>query len=406
MKIWSFSSNIEEIIKKSADELTLDEIQVLLDLANSVYSEVPEQYHYDNIVKRILSNIPDSMDKRTGSIIFDAIAPCSAELANMYIEIQIFKDQTYVKTAKGQNLDKIGEQYSIPRLVATKSQRIAEFIDSNDNLVNIPVGNRFSVPSSNATITYKIIQQTTTGHAIIECEQYGTIGNEYSGALLPLFTSNNLKSATIIGTQQPARNDETDDEYSIRIINKLNYKSFGGNIRQYKDYVESISGTSEPKVFPVWNGGGTVKLSILDSQYNAISNEFIAEIKELIDPEEYTGQGVGLAPIGHVVTVVTPTEYVINITGDIVLEDGVTIGSVQSNIEENIENYLYGLRKNWVDDNTTYIYINRIISAILDVEGVINVDNVEINDSSDNVELTQDKNNQYIPVLGTVVLSE
>ena len=399
-------SNIEDIITKSVDELTTEDITALLNLAKSVYSEIPEQYHYDNIVRRILDNIPDSMDKRVGSIIYDAIAPCSAELANMYIEIQIYKDQTYIKTAKGENLDKQGEQYTIPRLVETKAQRIAEFIDSNDNLVNLPVGSRFSVPSSNATITYKIVQQTTTGHAIIECEQYGTIGNEYSGALLPLFTTDNLKSATIIGTQQPARDNETDEDYSERIIDKLNAKPFGGNIRAYKDYIESISGTSEPKVFPVWNGGGTVKISVLDSEYNAITSDFIDYIKELIDPEDYTGQGIGLAPIGHQVTVVTPTETTINITGNITLEEGVTLGSIETEIEENIENYLYGLRKTWVDDDTTYVYINRIIAAILEVDGVLNVDTVKINNSTNNVILVQDEINQYIPVLGTVVLNE
>ena len=400
-------SNMEDIINKSVDELTTEDITALLNLAKSVYSEVPEQYNFDNILKRVLANVPDSMDKRIGSIIYDAIAPCCAELSNMYIQIQIYKDQTYVKTAKGDNLDKIGEQYTIPRLVATKAQRLADFVDSNDNAVNLPIGSRFSVPSSNATITYNLIRQTTTtGRAVIECEQYGTIGNEYSGALLPLFVTDNLKSATIVGTQQPARDKETDDDYSERIIDKLNAKSFGGNIRAYKDYIEGISGTSEPKVFPVWDGGGTVKLSIIDSQYNRISDEFVAQIKETIDPTAYTGQGIGIAPIGHQVTVVTPTNYTINITGDIYLETGVSLGSIETEIEENIESYLYSLRKTWVDDDTTYVYINRIVASILEVDGVSNVDNVKINNSSSNVSLTQNATNQYLPVLGTVVLSE
>ena len=73
-------SDITDIINKNADELTLEEIQELLILAKSVYSEIPEQYHYDNIVKRVLSYVPENMDKRVGSIIYDAIAPCCAEL--------------------------------------------------------------------------------------------------------------------------------------------------------------------------------------------------------------------------------------------------------------------------------------------------------------------------------------
>ena len=401
-------SNIADIIKKSVSELTTEDIEALLNLAKSVYSEVPEQYSYDNILRRTLARVPNSMDKRTGAIIYDALAPCAGELANIYIEIQIYKDQTYIKTAKGGNLDKLGEQYSIPRLKASKAQRIAEFIDTNDNLINLPINSRFSVPDSNATVTYNLIRQTTTGHAIIECEQTGTVGNEYSGALLPLFTIDNLKSATIIGTQQPARDEEIDDDYSERIIDKLNAKPFAGNIRAYKDYIESISGTSEPQVYPVWNGGGTVKVSIIDSEYNAISNEFMAEIKELIDPEEFTGQGVGMAPIGHYVTIDTPTEVEINITADVELETNVTIGTIHNEVEANIETYLYSIRKTWVDyqDKISYVFLNRILAAILATAGIVNADNVKINGQVANVTLEQTAIEQFIPILGTVVLNE
>ena len=311
----------------------------------------------------------------------------------------------YIKTAKGDNLDKIGEQYSIPRLKATKAQRIAEFIASNDSYVNIPIGNRFSVPSSNATITYTVIKQLTNGHSVIECEQYGTIGNEYTGALLPLFSIDDLKSATIVGTQQPARDKELDEDYSQRIIDHLNSKGFGGNIKDYKDYVESISGTSEPKVYPVWDGGGTVKLSILDSQYNAITQEFQDEIKEIIDPEEYEGQGVGIAPIGHKVTVVTPTEVTINIEADVDL-DTVTIGQIQTQVEEYLEEYMYSIRKDWVRNDYTSVYIAQIISSIMKVSGVKNVTNVTLNGEESDINLENTEIEQFIPILGTVVLNE
>lgn len=400
-------SNIEDIIKKSVNELTAEDIEVLLNLAKSVYSSIPEQYSYENVLKRLLSRVPDNLDKRTGAIIFDALAPSSAELANMYIEIQINKDQTYIKTAKGDNLDKIGENYSIPRLKASKAQRIAEFIDTNDNLINLPIGRRFSVPDSNATITYSIIRQIETGRAIIECEQTGTIGNEYTGALLPLFDINNLKSATIIGTQQPAQDKELDDDYSERMIKKLSNKGFAGNIQAYKDIViEQINGTSEPKVYPVWNGGGTVKLSILDSQYNAITSEFQTEIKDIIDPVQYEGMGVGLAPIDHRVTIDTPTETEINVSATLELESGYTIGSVQPYIEENIEEYLLSVRKEWAEKDVLYVYLAQIIVAILKVDGVLNATNVEINNDTVDILIESDATEQFIPVLGEVTLDE
>jgi uncharacterized phage protein gp47/JayE len=401
-------SNIQDIVNKEASELTIEEIQELQDFVNRILGNVPEYYSYENILKRMIENAPETIDKRVGSIFYDAIAPCAGEIANEYIEIQIFKDQVYLLTAIGDNLDKIGENYLIPRKKATKALRIAQFIDTNDNLIDLPIGRRFSVPDSDSTITYVITKQIDTGKAIIECEQYGTIGNEYYGAILPLFSINNLQEATIIGTQQPAQDIEDDDDYRQRIIDKLNSKPFGGNIADYKEYVSNISGTSEPKVFPVWDGGGTVKLSILDSQYNAISNEFIAQIKEEIDPTIYTGQGVGTAPIGHIVTVVTPTELTVNIVADVQLREDKTIETVQEAIEEAIETYFLNIRKNWVDSDYTNVYITQVIAAMMSVPGVINVDRntITLNDETSDIELENTAENQYIPILGTVELNE
>ena len=40
------------------------------------------------ILQRMLSKIPDTIDKREGSIIYDALAPASKELAIIYLELK------------------------------------------------------------------------------------------------------------------------------------------------------------------------------------------------------------------------------------------------------------------------------------------------------------------------------
>ena len=374
-------SSIKELLIKNPSEFTLDDIAEMQTIMNRLAGNIPEYYSYDNILRRMLAEIPDNMDKRPSSPIWNGLAPVASELANEYIEIQIYKDQTYLLTAIGSNLDTIGENYSIPRKKATYAERIIQLTDTNDNLTNVPIGSRFSVPDSDSSITYIITRYLETGKAVVQCEQAGIIGNEYTGELLPLFSIDTLKEVIIISTETPAQDEEDDDTYRARILDILNTKGFAGNIRAYKDYIDEISGASEPKVFPVWNGGGTVKLSILDSEYNAITPEFQAEIKELIDPEQYTGQGVGMAPIGHKVTIDTPTELEINITADVELESGIMVGNIQKQVEDNIEEYLLSVRKEWADRETIYVYIAQIIVSILRVSGISNVSNVLINSS-------------------------
>lgn len=398
-------SSIKELLTKNPSEFTLDDITEMQTIMNRLAGNIPEYYSYDNILRRMLAEIPDNMDKRPSSPIWNGLAPVASELANEYIEIQIYKDQTYVLTAIGENLDTIGENYSIPRKKATYAERIIQLTDTNDNLTNVPIGSRFSVPDSDSSITYIITRYLETGKAVVQCEQSGVIGNEYTGELLPLFSIDTLKEVIIIGTQTPAQDEEDDDTYRARIIDKLNTKGFAGNIRAYKDMIDEISGASEPKVFPVWNGGGTVKLSVLDSEYNAITSEFQAEIKELIDPEEYTGQGVGMAPIGHQVTIDTPTEVTINIEADVDL-DTVTIGQVQEPAEDYLEQYLLSVRKDWVDNEYTSVYIAQVVASILKVNGIKNVSNVKINGVASDINLENTALEQFIPVLGTVILNE
>lgn len=398
-------SSIKELLTKNPSEFTLDDIAEMQSIMNRLAGNIPEYYSYDNILRRMLAEIPDNMDKRPSSPIWNGLAPAASELANEYIEIQIYKDQTYVLTAIGSNLDTIGENYSIPRKKATYAERIIQLTDINDNLTNVPIGSRFSVPDSDSSITYVITRYLETGKAVVQCEQAGVIGNEYTGELLPLFSIDTLKEVIIISTETPAQDEEDDDTYRARIIDKLNTKGFAGNIRAYKDMIDEISGASEPKVFPVWNGGGTVKLSVLDSEYNAITPEFQAEIKELIDPEQYTGQGVGMAPIGHQVTIDTPTEVTINIEADVDL-DNVTIGQVQEPAEEYLEEYLLSVRKDWVDNEYTNVYIAQIVASILKVSSIKNVSNVEINGEASDINLENTALEQFIPVLGTVTLNE
>lgn len=405
-------SSIKELLTKNPSEFTLDDITEMQTIMNRLAGNIPEYYSYDNILRRMLAGIPDNMDKRPSSPIWNGLAPVASELADEYIEIQIYKDQTYVLTAIGENLDTIGNNFLIPRKKATYAERIIQLTDINDNLTNVPIGSRFSVPDSDSSITYIITRYLETGKAVVQCEQAGVIGNEYTGELLPLFSIDTLKEVIIISTETPAQNEEDDNTYRARIIDKLNTKGFAGNIRAYKDYIDEIGGASEPNVFPVWNGGGTVKLSILDSEYNAITPEFQAEIKELIDPEEYTGQGVGMAPIGHNVTIDTPTEVTINIEASINL-DTVTLGQVQSEVEQNIENYLLSVRKDWIQHEYTEsfytsVYIAQIVANILKVSGIKNVppELVLINGENNDINLENTALEQFIPVLGTVTLNE
>ena len=92
--------------------------------------------------------------------------------------------------------------------------------------------------------TYKLI-----------CEEVGTVGNGYVGALIPITYIQNLKSATMTDLIIPARDIETDEELRTRYFLTINEKPFGGNLAQYDEELKAIDGVGEVQIYPVWNGG-------------------------------------------------------------------------------------------------------------------------------------------------------
>ena len=56
-------------------------------------------------------------------------------------------------------------------------------------------------------------------------------------------------------------------------------EAFGGNVADYREKVNAITGVGGVKVYPVWNGGGTVKLTIIASDFTAPSTELISKVQ-------------------------------------------------------------------------------------------------------------------------------
>jgi len=211
----------------------------------------------------------------------------------------------------------------------------------------------------------------------------------------------------------PARDPETDDELRKRYFDALNHKPFGGNIADYRASVMALAGVGAVQIYPVWNGGGTVKLSIVDPTYGPCSPEFIASIQKEVDPENAhgdTGTGIGIAPVGHKVMVVTPDEVTIDVTANIVLSSRYTLGQVETPVKEAIANYIQSLRQSWADATEMNEYfcdvlVSRMTAAIVNVAGVSNVISITLNGTAKDVELIQSGQTQQLPKLGEVILN-
>lgn len=357
-----------------------------------------EDQTYEDILDRLLDRVSDDVDKRPGSVIYDALAPAAAEIAQMYIELGINTNLAYADTATGEYLERRTAEFGITREPATYAQRKGLFYRDGDAPLDVPIGSRFSLGEINFTVKSKI----AAGQFVLEADTLGTAGNEQFGPLLPIDYVDGLVRAELADVLVPGEEAEDDETLRQRYYEAVNAQPFGGNVSDYRNKIGAIPGVGGVKVYPVWQGGGTVKATIISSDYGPPSTALIDEVQTLIDPETNHGEGLGYAPIGHTVTITGVTAATVNVETKLTLAAGTTIGQVQSDIEEAIKSYLLSLLKTWKDQDKIIVRIAQIEARMLNVSGIVDVTDTKLNGSAANVELGQDE----IPVAGKVTLNE
>lgn len=369
---------------------------------------------YQNLRQEMLDRVPDTYDKRDTAPIPTAISPAAYALAGFYLSLDQVQRAAFVQTAVGDSLDMLAVIGGLTRYPASAAVRLGIFNAA------VPIGSRFSTINGADSINFAVTAATTVEepeegftYYQLTAETVGAIGNEYTGPILPITTIPGLTSAQITDILVPGDDTETDDAFRERLIEALNNRPFGGNIADYRQNVLAIDGVGGVQVYPTWNGGGTVKLSVLGADFLPASPTLVENVQNAIDPPPNQGLGLGLAPIGAKVTVAAPTELTVNVSATLMLAAGYAIGQVQEPVEQAIEAYLLSVRQEW-DTNTSStavsyaadVYVARITAAIVGVTGVVNATNVQLNGGTEDLILTETGETQQVPVLGTVTLSE
>lgn len=365
------------------------------------------QATYQNLLQTMLDDISNSYDKREGSMIQTAVAPAAYALEEFYLALNQVQQAGYVQTAVGSSLDLLAAIAGLTRYPASAAVRLGVFNQA------VPLGARFSTINGENSINFVVSAAASTANQYqLTAETPGTIGNDYTGKILPITYLNGLTSAQITDILVPGDDEETDDDLRQRLITALNEKPFGGNVASYREYVGAIDGVGGVQVYPTWNGGGTVKLSVIGADWQPASATLVQNVQNAVDPPPNQGLGLGMAPIGAQVTVVAPTAVTVNVSATVTLTSGYDIGQVQQPVEEAISNYLLSVAENWANPTVTGgieyaadVYLARVLAAIVGVTGIVNATNVMINNAQADLILTQSGTTQQVPVEGTVTLS-
>ena len=384
---------------------------------------------FEELMEQMLTNVQNDVDKREGSIIYDALAPCAAELAKLYIELEQCRDEGYAETASREYLIlRAAERGIIPR-AATCAVLSAEFN------VDVPIGTRFSLEGLNYVVT---------DINVVTCETVGTEGNKHFGDSLPIDFVDGLESAELTSLLIPGSDEEGTEELRERYFSSFNIRAFGGNRADYLEKISAIAGVGGVKVTRVWNmgvrpaelipsdsvsqwfeansetlpddvsawisptltaaksgkltSGGCVLVTLLDSEYNTASEALASLVKETLDPSDSTGEGMGVVPIGHVVTVQSAVGIPVNVATTLAFDSGYSRDNLRSSIEKAVADYLLELRRDWENSTSTIVRISQLETRILGIKGVADIMDTTINGAASNLVLGE----YEVPVFGTV----
>lgn len=339
-----------------------------------------EEMTYEALLQDKLARVAASLDKREGSIIFDALAPNSLESAMIYVALDTILTETYADTASREYLILRCKDRGITPLPATAAVGIGEFS------MDVPIGSRFSCDKYNWVAT----EQIETGKYYMTCETEGADPNGYTGQLIPVDYIDGLETAELTAIAINGEDEEETEALRLRYLNSFDSQSYGFNRGQYIEVVEALPGVGGCKPYRAWNGPGTVKLVITDSDYLPPSSTLIDSVQTTIDPTQNSGEGIGLAPIDHEVTVFGAEGTTINIAASLTFAPGWSLEDCLPYIEAAIDAYYKELNSTWSKEASLLVRVSQIESRLLALNGIVDISSTTLNGQTSNIALDKD----------------
>ena len=399
-----------------------------------------EAQTYESILARMLQkalSINSNLDTREGSLVWYGDAPAAVELQNLYIALDTVLNETFADTATRPYLIlRAAERGLSPQPASPAILQMA----ITPTTLFLPLNTRFSIGELN----YYVSADRGSGNYELTCETAGEAGNNYTGTVIPIEYVDGLETCKITSVLVPGEDEEDTELFRQRYLNSLNAQAFGGNQIDYIEKVNAIPGVGGVKVYRAWNGdlkpanmippkeaeawieglsgvpepvklwldtvyaaaknnmftvGGTVKLVVLNSTFTVPSPTLVEQVQTAVDPLQNAGEGVGIAPIGHVVRVEGVQEETVDLGFALYYQRGWSWEDVSGYVTEAINGYFLELAQSWADqDEALVVRISQIESRLLGITGILDIANTTINEKAANHTLALD----HIPVLGSL----
>lgn len=341
-------------------------------------------------LQNMINNVDNEYDKSEGSLFYDVLAPASIEIDETYKKAKYLFDMSNPLTAKGEYLDlavkgRIGDR--VARKKATKSIGKVEIRGKNN--VVIEKGTKVACEDIVFETLNRVVIVDNKAICDVECIQDGTIGN------LPAKTIKDFP-ITIQGLEEVINNEatkggyetETDESFLERYLIAIREPATSGNIYHYKRWALEVQGVGAVKIFPLWNGNGTVKVVVTNNEMGVATTELISSVANHIET---------VRPIGATVTVESAKQKEVIVKATITLLNGYDLQTI--NVE--FLSRLKDLYKQ-ISFKQNYVSFGKVGELLLNTNGVAEYENLLLNEKAFNFKLEDNE----IPYCQSVSISQ
>ena len=361
------------------------------------------------IHEKMLSNLPEDIDKSEGGFPWDFTRPTAIEIAELkeYVLVEVLKSLSPVTCEESYLLDYHADGRGLVRRESVNATGYVT-VTAKAGLV-IPLGYGFSTEADDEgnTIDFVTTEEVTVdslGNAKIpiEAAEGGSASNVGVNAIV-LHTGDEtgeLLDEIISVTNEEAvtggLDEEDDDTLRERIVeyDRSHDISYVGNVADYKRWALSVPGVGAVTVIPAKDDSGIIKIILMDQNGVPASKQIQDAVYDYImRPDSESDR---LAPPNAVLEITAPETVVVNISAVVYLREA-EIGDVQNDLKAALQSYLLN-----VSSNDSAVRISAINSILGSVSGIYDYDSVQINGVSKNVDLESGQ----MPVLGTVTITE
>ncbi|MGE5627837.1 MAG: baseplate J/gp47 family protein [Solirubrobacterales bacterium] len=328
------------------------------------------------------------VDVGKNSLIYNALMPCCYELSYQSLmldeAVKMVFAQLAVENGYSDYIDLRCAEQGLSRKTATTATGTIKVTGIAG--YTLPAG---ALVSTVLGLTYKtdaaLTLVDTTGYVNITANESGSGYNAAIGDICKMPVA--YEGITSITNEEAIVNGydiETDEELYNRYLTKIQKSATSGNAKEYEDWALSITGCGAAKAHPLWNGNGTVKVVVANSNKAAADSTLVNAIAAYIET---------VRPIGATVTIASVVEVAINISMTLQYDTAYTLDDVKTNIQNAVKDYLYSVAL-----NTTTISYNKILAIIMDADGVNDISNLLINSGTSSITI----NDGQVAVIGTV----